>query len=89
MPLLKYTCQECCREYELFDDESHVCKQCKHELVLVLEGGVGTAATTNLYQNRHIFYDSFESRHKWNVEDMRRREKEKEAENFQKGLQKL
>lgn len=93
MPLRLYICKKCKKEKELFDDEvssfSGDCEKnsCQPEQKAV--DTAHTANTTDLYSNRHTYYDSMPERVKWNNEDMKRKESEKNAERFQDGLKKL
>lgn len=91
MPLLNYKCPACGSERELFDDESKKCRktECSGVLEAVVEGNVTTAGTTNLYENRHTYYDSTGTKTEWNNKDMQRLEMEKAAKAFQIGLKKL
>lgn len=91
MPLLRYKCPKCESEYDLFDDESMICrnKECLSKLDLKIEGNVATAATTNLYENRHTYYDSTPTKAEWNQQDMKRLDMEQQGKKFQDGLKKL
>jgi len=93
MPLRLYICKKCKKETELFDDEVSsfvaACKENSCELEQKAVDTAHTAGTTDLYSNRHTYYDSMPERIKWNNEDMKRKEKEKAAERFQDGLKKL
>jgi len=91
MPLLNYRCPDCKAEKELFDDESRKCRNptCSGMLEVVVEGTVSTAATTNLYENRHTYYDSTPSKAEWNRQDTKRLDNETQGKRFQEGLKKL
>lgn len=93
MPLRLYICKKCNKQFQLFDDEvasfSSDCKESACKLEQKPVDNAHTAGTTDLYANRHVYYDSIPERAKWNNEDMKRKENEKNAERFQEGLKKL